>query len=148
LSTSLSPSLRESAFGAVSDRRVADDIYADSCLLIEQKRYYLAIKGSQVKLTKTEFRIASCLASNMNGITRLDDLWNFAWDRAKPINRKSIQVMMSRLRSKLAARGLRIDGIIEVGYILTHGDCCTGKASIRQLLIPVACILAQFLSST
>jgi len=66
----------------------------------------------------------SCLASNMDRVTRLQDLWNTAWSPSKPLNRKSIQVMMSRIRAKLAAKGLRIDSIVDVGYILSHDRCC------------------------
>jgi DNA-binding response OmpR family regulator len=73
---------------------------------------------------KTELRILGCLAKNINGITRLEELWTFAWESNKPVNRKSIQVMMSRVRSKIAASGLRIDSLVDIGYILSHGRCC------------------------
>src|SRR5262245_16867042 len=85
----------------ISKRNDIDDVYSDSCLVVEQKRYFVAVHGIPLKLTKTEFQIVSCLTSNINRITSLEDLWAAAWDRDKPLNRKRIQVMMSRVRRKL-----------------------------------------------
>lgn len=121
---SFSPPSSGSEQAVVSKHNKADDTYEDSCLLIERKKYFAAVKGSPLKLTRTEFRMLSCLASNMDRVTRLQDLWNTAWSPSKPLNRKSIQVMMSRIRAKLAAKGLRIDSIVDVGYILSHDRCC------------------------
>jgi two-component system OmpR family response regulator len=122
-----SPQSHDTGQSAVSKRRTADDVYTDSCLLIEQKRYFAAVKGVPLKLTRTEFKILSCLASNIDRITRLEDLWNSAWSPAKSFNRKSIQVIMSRVRAKVVPRGLRIDSIVDVGYILSHDRCCDSE---------------------
>ena len=106
------------------NRSAPDDTYSDSCLVIERRRYFASINGVPLRLTKTEFRILSSLASNVGGVTHLDDLWRSAWGSHKPVNRKSIQVMMSRVRRKLAPRGIRIDSLVDVGYILSHDKCC------------------------
>src|SRR5262245_57279755 len=82
-------------------------VYVDSCLRVEHKRYFVAIKGRPLKLTKTEFRLISYLASHMSDIATFDDLWRFAWEIDKAINRKSIHVYVSRIRRKLAPFGLR-----------------------------------------
>jgi DNA-binding response OmpR family regulator len=78
----------------------------------------------------------SCLAANIGGITRLENLWNSSWSASKPINRKSIQVMMSRVRAKLTEKGFRIDSIVDVGYILSHDRCCGGDPNEVRLKAP------------
>lgn len=117
------------ALGIALSSKTKTDVYADSCLVLDEKRYFVAVKGVSLKLSKTEFLIVSCLVSRMNGITRLEDLWRHAWDEKKAMNRKSIQVMMSRVRGKLAPRGLRIDSVVDVGYMLSHGSCCEDQAT-------------------
>src|SRR5262245_8795572 len=77
-------------------------VYVDSCLRVEPKRYFIAVKGKPLKLTKTEFRLISYLACNIPNISTFENLWSFAWDRDTAINRKSIQVYVSRIRRKLA----------------------------------------------
>ena len=101
------------------------EVYVDSCLRIEHKRYFLAVKGTPVKVTKTEFKVISCLVSNINEVVRLEALWKSAWDPGKSFSRKSIHVFMSRIRRKLAPFGLRIDSVVDLGYILSHGTCCS-----------------------
>lgn len=108
------------------------DVYVDSCLRVEHHRYFLAVKGTPVKLTHTEFRIVSCLVSNIDQIVTLQDLWNSAWDATKPLNRKGIHVFISRVRRKLVPFGLRIDSVVDVGYIFSHDRCCA-TASSEQL---------------
>lgn len=76
-------------------------------------------------LTKTEFRVLSYLIRNIDQIVAVEDLWAYAWGPSKSLKRKSIQVFVSRVRRKLAPFGLRIDGVVGVGYIFSHGACCS-----------------------
>ena len=102
-------------------------IYADSCLRVEHRRYFVSVKGKPLKLSRTEFKIISCLVSNIDNVVRLDALWSAAWDPNKAMSRKSIQVFISRVRSKLSPFGLRIDSVVDLGYILSHGTCCDSE---------------------
>src|SRR5262245_47919575 len=108
-------------------RASSAETYRDSCILLEPQRYFLAIKGVPLKLSRTQFRIAASLIANINGITRFEDLWTSAWNQSGPANRKNIQVMMSRVREKFERSGLRIESVVDVGYILFHDRCCRDK---------------------
>ena len=108
------------------------DIYVDSCLRVEHERYFLAVKGTPVKLTRTEFRIVSFLVSNIDRIATREELWSFAWGNKKPLNCKSIHVFLSRVRRKLEPFGLKIAGVVDVGYILSHGRCCSNPTQTTR----------------
>ena len=106
------------------------EIYDDSCLHLEHKRYFVTAKGKALPLTKTEFRILSRLLRGINSIVTFEDLWGYAWGTNKSLNLKSIHVFVSRVRLKLAPFGIRVDSVVGVGYILSHGTCC--DAGVRR----------------
>ena len=99
--------------------------YSDSCLHIEHAKFFLAIKRRPVALSKTEFRIVSCLITKLDRVVTLQELWNYCWDATKKLERRRIHALVSRARRKLAPFGIRINSVVEVGYILSHGNCCS-----------------------
>jgi DNA-binding response OmpR family regulator len=106
-------------------QRNEGEVHDDSCLVVEHKRFFASVKGKPLSLTKTEFRVLSLLASNIGQIVTKESLWAFAWRPGKPLSRKSIHVFVSRVRGKIAPFGLKIDSLVGVGYILSHGTCCS-----------------------
>ena len=118
---------------AVADRDQAIDAYDDSCIHLEHKRYFVAVKGTPLRLTKTEFRVLSCLVRGIDRIVAFDDLWRYAWSPGKSPNRKSIHVFVSRVRRKLSPFGMKIDTVVGVGCMLSHGKCCSPGQSERQV---------------
>ena len=96
----------------------AEDIYDDGFLAVEHKNYYVAGGGSSVKLPRTEFLIFSRLARTPDRIVTADDLWSSVWSGNKPLNTESLHVYIYRLRAKLAAFGLQIETMVNVGYRL------------------------------
>jgi two-component system alkaline phosphatase synthesis response regulator PhoP len=96
----------------------AEDIYDDGFLRVEHKNYYVAVGGSPIKLPRTEFLIFSRLARTPNRIVTADDLWGSVWGGNKPLNTESLHVYIYRLRAKLAAFGLQIETMVNVGYRL------------------------------
>jgi DNA-binding response OmpR family regulator len=100
------------------------DVYDDSCLHLEYKRYFVSVKANALALTRTEFRVLSRLVKGINCIVAFEDLWEHAWGPNKSFNLKSIHVFVSRVRRKLAPFGVRVDSVVGVGYILSHGSCC------------------------
>jgi two-component system alkaline phosphatase synthesis response regulator PhoP len=101
---------------AVMERE--EDIYDDGFLRVEHKNYYVAVAGSPLKLPRTEFLIFSRLARTPNRIVTADDLWASVWGGNKPLNTESLHVYIYRLRAKLAAFGLQIETMVNVGYRL------------------------------
>ena len=95
-----------------------DDVYDDGFLRVEHKNYYVAVGGSPLKLPRTEFLIFSRLVRTPNRIVTADDLWSSVWSGNKPLNTESLHVYIYRLRAKLAAFGLQIETMVNVGYRL------------------------------
>ena len=102
-----------------------NEVHEDSCLVVEHKRFFASVKGIPLSLTRTEFRVLSLLASNIGQIVTKESLWAFAWRPGKVVSQKSIHVFVSRVRRKIAPYGLKIDSLVGVGYILSHGTCCS-----------------------
>lgn len=99
----------------------ADDVYDDGYLRVEHKNYYAACSNVPLKLPRTEFLIFSRLARSPERIVSAAELWEYAWERDKPLNTESLHVYIYRLRTKLAPYNLRIDTMVNVGYRLMMG---------------------------
>ena len=111
-----SHSANSSQNSAVMERE--DDVYDDGFLRVEHKNYYVAVGGSPMKLPRTEFLIFSRLVRTPDRIVTADDLWSSVWSGNKPLNTESLHVYIYRLRAKLAAFGLQIETMVNVGYRL------------------------------
>ena len=94
------------------------DVYDDGYLRVEHKNYYVACAGQSIKLPRTEFLIFSRLARTPERIVTAEELWEYAWGSAKPVNAESLHVYIYRLRSKIMPYNLRIDTMVNVGYRL------------------------------
>ena len=95
-----------------------EDVYDDGYLRVEHKNYYVACGGTPLKLPRTEFLIFSRLARTPDRIISAVDLWESVWGSNKPLNTESLHVYIYRLRAKLAAFGLQIETMVNVGYRL------------------------------
>jgi DNA-binding response OmpR family regulator len=116
----------------IAGRRVEGDVYDDSCLHIEHRRFFVSVKGTPIRLTKTEFRVLSRLVRDIHQIVPIQDLWDYAWGN-KTFNRKSLHVFVSRVRGKLSPLGLKIDAVVGVGYLLSHSECCSAGKLERNV---------------
>jgi DNA-binding response OmpR family regulator len=94
-------------------------------LRVEYANYYVACQGRYLDLKKTEFLLVSRLVRNIERVVTFQDLWEHAWPAGKPLNPASLHVYMSKVRRKVIGSGLRIDNMINVGYSLGHGECCS-----------------------
>jgi len=103
---------------SVAGARAVEDVYDDGYLRIEHKSYYMACGGEPVRLPRTEFLIVSRLTRTPERIVTAEELWQYAWGNAKPLNTESLHVYIYRLRLKLAKYNLRIDTMVNVGYRL------------------------------
>jgi two-component system alkaline phosphatase synthesis response regulator PhoP len=101
-----------------SQPQTTADVYDDGYLRVEHKNYYVACAGQSLKLPRTEFLIFSRLARSPERIVTAEDLWEYAWGAAKPVNAESLHVYIYRLRNKLLPFKLRIDTMVNVGYRL------------------------------
>lgn len=95
-----------------------DNVFDDGHLRVEHSNYYVACAGNAIRLARTEFLIISRLARSPERIVTSDELWQQAWADHKPFNPVSLHVYIYRLRRKLAPYGLRIETMVNVGYML------------------------------
>jgi len=84
-----------------------------------------SVNGVVIPFSKTEFRILSLLIRSINSVVGFEELWEYAWARGSSVKHKNIHVLVSKVRRKLAPYGVRVDSVVGVGYILSHGSCCT-----------------------
>ena len=111
--------LKEMAISELrTENQLSEDVYDDGYLRVEHRNYYVAVGGSPLKLPRTEFLIFSRLVRTPNRIVTADDLWGSVWGGNKPLNSESLHVYIYRLRAKLAAFGLQIETMVNVGYRL------------------------------
>lgn len=101
-----------------SGPHVTDDVYDDGYLRVEHQNYYVSCGGQILKLPRTEFLILSRLARTPERIVKSEELWEYAWGHAKPMNTESLHVYMYRLRNKMLGYNLQIATMVNVGYRL------------------------------
>ncbi|HKY29730.1 MAG TPA: winged helix-turn-helix domain-containing protein [Pyrinomonadaceae bacterium] len=102
------------------------DIYDDGYLRVEHRNYYVSCAGQSLRLPRTEFLIFSRLARSPERIVTVDELWEYAWGREKPLNSESLHVYIYRLRHKLVPYSLSIETMVNVGYRLLLNDPANG----------------------
>lgn len=102
------------------------DIYDDGYLRVEHKNYYVSCAGQSLRLPRTEFLIFSRLARSPERIVPVEELWEYAWGREKPINTESLHVYIYRLRHKLVPYSLSIETMVNVGYRLLLNESANG----------------------
>ena len=108
------------------------DIYDDGYLRVEHRNYYVSCAGQSLRLPRTEFLIFSRLARSPERIVTVDELWEHAWGREKPLNTESLHVYIYRLRSKLLPYELSIDTMVNVGYRLVLKERTIEQETLKR----------------
>jgi DNA-binding response OmpR family regulator len=108
----------EMPFSRESSGVQGNEVYDDGYLRVEHENYYVACKGTPLKLPRTEFLIFSRLVRTPNRIVTAEALWASVWGVEKPVNSESLHVYIYRLRTKLTDFGLQIETMVNVGYRL------------------------------
>lgn len=121
-------SAREMSITQETSRNLSsNDIYDDGYLRVEHRNYYVSCAGQSLRLPRTEFLIFSRLARSPERIVTADELWQYAWGSAKPLNTESLHVYIYRLRHKLVPFSLSIETMVNVGYRLVLRDSANGR---------------------
>lgn len=106
---------------AAEDRRksrVAESVYDDGYLRVEYENYYVAVGGERIKLSRADFRFISILARNADRYVSAEVVWRNLWNEPKPLNGKSLRVLICGIRRRLAPYGIRVESIANAGYRL------------------------------
>lgn len=88
--------------------------YGDLC--IDTQKYEVLVKGQEVKLTATEFRILHYLASHSGRVFSREQLLNKALGDASVVVDRNIDVHIRGIRKKLAIQPPLIETIRGIGY--------------------------------
>lgn len=86
-------------------------------LVLDSQRYKVEVRGRQLALTLTEFKILRALATEQSLIVSRKELQTEAFN-ADQISKRSLDVHICSLRKKLAPQGLDIASVRGVGYRL------------------------------
>lgn len=85
-------------------------------LTIDISRHKVTLKGKLVELTKIEFNLLKCLASNPGRVFTRDQLLDRAWGEGTVIVDRAVDVHIRRLRKKLKTASKLIVTIRGIGY--------------------------------
>ncbi|MEO5350157.1 MAG: response regulator transcription factor [Magnetococcus sp. YQC-3] len=85
-------------------------------LRLDSKRHQLWVDGEEVILTPLEFRLLSLLLARKGRVQSRETLLSDVWDVDAPIQTRTVDVHVKRLREKLGHAGEMIETIRGVGY--------------------------------
>lgn len=102
------------------ERSSGELIEAGGMLSIDPERFTVSVKGAEVELTSTEFRLLHALAEGRGRVFSRSRLLEMLWQGEKYVTERTIDVHIAHLRSKLGDAGGLIQNVRGVGYRLVE----------------------------
>lgn len=105
--------LRRSVGEAPSARRLA-------CgeIVLDEDAHQVTIKGEEVQLSPTEFRLLRYLMLNRNHVMSKDQILDYVWEYDFGGNAGIVETYVGYLRRKLGNEGSQLQTVRGVGYVL------------------------------
>lgn len=115
-----------------------EDIYDDGHLRVEHRNHYVSCGGTEIRLSRKEFLIASILTRHAGHFVSAKDIWRHAWHETSPFNGNTFKVQIHRLRRRLLPFGVRLENELQTGYRFMPAQRIddNGKARKSQLRPP------------
>ncbi|MEE9614903.1 MAG: response regulator [Thermodesulfobacteriota bacterium] len=88
---------------------------------IDPARHRVTVRGKEVELTSTEFRLVSALAAAGGRVLSRDTLLDRAWGRDCYVTPRTVDTHVRRLRAKLKGAGKYIETVRGAGYRFSEG---------------------------
>jgi two-component system phosphate regulon response regulator PhoB len=85
-------------------------------LSIDAARHQVTVKGKNVELTATEFKLLTVLIQRRGRVQSRDQLLQDVWEYDHLIDTRTVDTHMRRLREKLGAAAHYLDTVRGVGY--------------------------------
>ena len=85
-------------------------------LVIDVTRHEVLVNGTAVALTLTEFRLLTLLAQRSGRVQSREQLLNDVWDYHSPIDTRTVDTHVRRLREKIGPAARHLDTVRGVGY--------------------------------
>jgi DNA-binding response OmpR family regulator len=93
-------------------------IIIDENTIIEVGKYRVFIADREIRLTTTEFKILTLLASKQGWVFNREQILDHLWGDEKAILDRTVDVHIKNLREKLGENGYLIKNVRGVGYKL------------------------------
>jgi two-component system phosphate regulon response regulator PhoB len=94
----------------------ASDVLKFGDLVIDTPRHLVSLRGRQIDLTATEFKLLTLLAHRRGRVQSRDQLLRDVWEYNSLIDTRTVDTHMRRLREKLGAGAKHLDTVRGVGY--------------------------------
>jgi DNA-binding response OmpR family regulator len=102
--------------GTGTDAAASNAIYQGRHLHADFDAVAVSVDGESVRLTRREFELLRNLVENRNRVLSRDRLLERVWGYDHPIETRSVDVHIGRLRAKLGAAGPQIETVVGLGY--------------------------------
>jgi two-component system phosphate regulon response regulator PhoB len=87
-------------------------------ILLDAEAHKVEVRGREVQLTATEFRLLKVLLERQGRVQSRSRLLADVWGYAEDVDSRTVDTHVRRLRRKLGAESDRIETVIGVGYRL------------------------------
>jgi len=94
-------------------------VYEGPLLRADFEGVAISVAGRPVDLTRREFDLLRCLVENRNRVLTRGRLLERVWGHDRPVEDRSVDVHMGRLRAKLGPAAVQIETVIGIGYRFT-----------------------------
>jgi DNA-binding response OmpR family regulator len=91
-------------------------VYRGRYLVADFDAVSVTVEGEAVRLTRREFELLCCLVRNAGRVLSRNRLLERVWGYDHPIETRSVDVHVGRLRSKLGPAGRQIETVVGLGY--------------------------------
>jgi two-component system phosphate regulon response regulator PhoB len=88
-------------------------------LVADLARYSVTLKGKEIVLTATEFRLLTTLMQRRGRVQTRDALLRDVWDYSGEVDTRTVDTHVRRLRERLGKAGDLIETVRAVGYRFT-----------------------------
>lgn len=95
-------------------------------IVLDDEHHQVSIKGAQIELTATEFRLLRLLMERKGRVQTREHLLLNVWNYETEIETRTVDTHIRRLREKLGAEADRIETLRGVGYRMVdtpNGPC-------------------------
>jgi two-component system phosphate regulon response regulator PhoB len=85
-------------------------------ILIDVPKHEVIVDGSPVDLTLTEFKLITLMAQRCGRVQSREQLLSDVWEYHSPIDTRTVDTHVRRLREKLGPAARHLDTVRGVGY--------------------------------
>jgi DNA-binding response OmpR family regulator len=89
-------------------------------IVIDVPKHEVVVAGKPIELTLTEFKLISIMAQRCGRVQSREQLLNDVWEYHSPIDTRTVDTHVRRLREKLGAAARHVDTVRGVGYRLVE----------------------------